>query len=331
MAAVSAALISSCVRSESTGLNDGNKRYFDAWVKINHPDAVRDGLGVYVFDETVGSGQALGKAEDYPYIYIVSTTTDLDGNVTETSDALIAQQVGTYNDRNFYGPTVKYRSSSFLTAGQEMVISPMRVGGTRKAAIPGWLATAYRYDTEKEYLDRITGDDCIYSVKLVDVIKDIAKWQIDSISRYFASNWPEPVDSLKYGFYYVQTQAPTDTAAFPSGSSVYINYTGQLLNGKIFDTTVENIAKDAGLYSSSSEYSPMKVTLKDNYEDITHSTGEGEAGFVDGFSYCISRMRAGEKGFCVFYSELGYKGEGKGAIPAFSPLRFDMEMLGTDN
>jgi FKBP-type peptidyl-prolyl cis-trans isomerases 1 len=39
-------------------------------------------------------------------------------------------------------------------------------------------------------------------------------------------------------------------------------------------------------------------------------------------------MKTGEKGVCIFYSELGYKGTGKGNIPAFSPLRFEIEMIG---
>ena len=56
IAAAAASLCTSCFRSESSGLNDGNKRYFDAWMKINHPDAMREGMGIYILDETAGSG-----------------------------------------------------------------------------------------------------------------------------------------------------------------------------------------------------------------------------------------------------------------------------------
>ena len=61
--AASAALCFSCVRSEQSGINDANKRYFDAWMKINHPDAIRDGLGIYILDETTGKGVKAGNMQ----------------------------------------------------------------------------------------------------------------------------------------------------------------------------------------------------------------------------------------------------------------------------
>ena len=37
------------------------------------------------------------------------------------------------------------------------------------------------------------------------------------------------------GFYYKQLQAPSDTTSFPKDTTIYINYTGRLLNGLVFD------------------------------------------------------------------------------------------------
>lgn len=322
IAAAAAALACSCARTDSTGLNDANKRYFDAWMKLHYPDAVRDGLGVYIIDETVGDGPSVGSVDDFPYVYVVSTTRDLEGNVTETSDALIAQQVGTYSDSKYYGPTIKLRTMTTLSAGQEMVIAPMRVGGTRTAVIPGWFSTtSYRYETENDYLNSVTGDDCVYTVTVRDAIKDITKWQIDSVETYLHRNYSQPLDSLIYGLYYIQTQAPTDTSAFDSGATVYVNYTGSLLNGKVFDTSDKDTAKDHGLYSASHDYSPLSVTLNDDYKEMED--------VVTGFAYAVSKMRKGEKGTWIFISDLGYQGSGSGTIPGFSPLRFDLEMIGT--
>ena len=328
VAAAAAALSASCVRLETTGANDGNKRYFDAWMKINHPDAVKEGLGVYILEETVGTGQPIGDAEDYPYASVTYTSTDLEGNITETTDAVVAQKAGSYDSGAYYGPVVKLRSMAAFTAGQEMVISKMRVGGTRKAVIPGWFATTYRFKEEKDYLDAVTGEDCIYTVTLHEVIKDMNQWQIDSIFRYITRQYHHHVDSLKYGFYYIQTQEPSDTTSFESGTSVQVNYTGMLLNGKVFDTTDKNTAKDAGIYTSGSTYSPMKVTMNSEYTEITTSSGDSTGGLIDGMAYCLSLMRTGEKGTCIFISDLGYQAEASGSIPAYSPLRFDVEMLG---
>ena len=329
-AAAAATLLASCAKNEPTGKNEASKRYLEAWMKINHPDAVKSGLGIYILDESVGSGVSAGDADDFPYALVSYTATDLEGNIVETTDASVAQQIGSYNPAsNYYGPVIRLRNSTALTAGQEMVLNTMRVGGTRKAVIPGWFNTSnYRYATEDDYLKNVTGDDSILSVKLHEVISDIAQWQIDSMSRYMIRNLRALPDSLKYGFYYFQVKAPSDTNSFDAGTSVRINYTGRLLNGQVFDSTDEKTAKDAGIYSASRSYEPLTVTMASEYTDISMSTSSGSGGFVDGFSYCLSKMRTGERGICIFYSELGYQGSGQGQIPGFSPLRFDIEMIG---
>ena len=332
--AAAAAVCFSCVRSEQTGINDANKRYFDAWMKINHPDAIREGLGIYILEETAGKGVKAGNAEDYPYAYISYTSTDLDGNITETTDAAVAKQLGTYAGASkYYGPIVRLRNSTAMTAGQDMVIDNMNVGGTRKAVIPGWFNTmTVRASTEEEYLEKVTGSDIILTLTLHEVFKDLTEWQLDSISRYLIHHYSHPGDSLKYGFYYIQTKAPDDDNPFENGSTVYLNYTGMLLNGDIFDTSISEVAKDAGIYNSDAEYSPLKVTMNDDYEEITTTTSSGSSGsLVKGFSYCVSLMKAGEKGTCIFYSGLGYEGTAKDKIPAYSPLRFDIEMIGTES
>ena len=329
LAASAAVLLASCAKNETTGANDAGKRYLEAWIKINHPDAKKSGLGIYILDETAGSGLEAGDPEDFPYALVSYTATDLEGNILESTEESVAKQLGTYDPaNNHYGPVVRLRNSTALTAGQEMVLNTMRVGGTRKAVIPGWFNTStVRYSTEEDYLKNVTGDDSILSVKLHEVISDIDFWQIDSMARYMIRNLHALPDSLKYGFYYIQTQAPSDTNGFDAGTSVYVNYTGRLLDGQVFDSSDEKTAKDAGIYNKNGSYSPMQVTMASEYTDIKTASGSG--GFVDGFSFCLSKMRTGEKGICIFYSDLGYQGTGSGMIPGFSPLRFDIEMIGT--
>ena len=331
-AAAAATLMVSCAKNEPTGANENSRRYLEAWMKINHPDAVKSGLGIYIIEGTSGSGKEAGDPKDFPYAYVSYTATDLDGNIKESTEESVAKQLGTYDPASkHYGPVILLRNSTAMTAGQEMVLNTMRVGGVRKAVIPGWFNTStYRYESEDDYLKNVSGDDSILSVTLHDVITDIDAWQIDSMTRYMIRNLHAFPDSLKYGFYYIQTQPPTDTTSFANNASVYINYTGRLLDGTVFDSTDEITAKDAGIFRKGNSYSPMKVTMADEYTDISFSTSGGTGSFVDGFSYCLSLMRKGEKGTCIFYSDLGYQGTGKDMIPGFSPLRFDIEMIGTE-
>jgi FKBP-type peptidyl-prolyl cis-trans isomerase len=66
-----------------------------------------------------------------------------------------------------------------------------------------------------------------------------------------------------------------------------------------------------------------------NYEDYSQITiTSDKSSVIDGFAYMIWRMGAYEEGTGIFYSKLGYSYSGSGSsIPAYSPLRFDIEVV----
>ena len=55
-------------------------------------------------------------------------------------------------------------------------------------------------------------------------------------------------------------------------------------------------------------------------------SGEGST-MVDGFSYCLSNMKKNEKGIVAFYSVYGYGTNGKGSIPKYAPISFEIELV----
>lgn len=314
-------LCQSCSKVEMPGNNEGNKRFFESWIKINHPDAQKDGSGLYVLKENAGSGKAVGEMSENPFVAIEYTVTDLEGNITETTDAKLSQQIGTYSETGYYGPVILMRGANQMKAGMEMMIEGMKVGGTKTAAVPGWFDTKYRFSNMEDYFDEVTGTDYIYTVKVDDVISNLNSYQIDSIENYLRHNFKAPVDSAMFGYYYIQTQAPSDTATIQKSGNVYVNYTGRLLNGTVFDTNDEKTSKDNKLHTPGKAYEPFEVEMAEEYEDMST---------VKGFSYCVWNMKKGEKGICIFISDLGYGGSAQSSIPAFSPLVFEIEMLGKD-
>lgn len=309
----------SCSKSTSIGKNDANKNFFDSWIQIYHPEAKEEN-GIFILDEKQGTGEVLRDVEKDPYVTLSFTVCDLDGNIVETTRAEVAQQLGTYSESGFYGPTLTVRRQNVMKAGLEKILEGMRAGGTKKAVVPGWFDTKKWYESDKEYFEKESGTDYIYDVKLEEIISDLKTYQIDSIENYLSHNFSFKVDSTMFGYYYIQTKAPSDTASFGKEATVKVNYTGRLLNGLVFDTTDKDTAKDAYLYTAGKDYAPYEVELQEDYTDMET---------VQGFSYCISKMKKGEKGICIFYSGLGYGGSGQSSIPAYSPLRFDIEMLGT--
>ena len=321
-----------CAKTPSTGLNDAAKRYFDAWIHVNHPDAKPTELGSYIIEEQVGTGAVAGDADDTPYVLADYTLRGLDGTVQETTSELVAQQVGTYDPADFYGPEVWQRGGNALPASLDEVVSGMRVGGTVKFATPGWLQTNSRYDDAKGYLANVSGTPVIYEVALRELISDVKKWEADSIGRYLDRHFPakSPSDSLGFGFYYIQTGAPSSDRTMPTDTTIYINYTGRLLDGTVFDTTIKDTAKFYGIYSASRTYGPVSVEWysasedDEDYSDITMSSSS----IIEGFAFTLYQMHPHEKGMGIFTSNWGYKADGSGStIPGFSPLRFDVEIV----
>ena len=326
-----------CAKSATTNSWEASKTYFDAWIQLNDPgDWTRTDLGCYVIEETEGTGDLVGNYENSPYVRVNYTVYELGingnvyGDVNSTTSLALAQQLGTYVESYYYGPRIWIRVSNTLSAGVDESISGMRVGGTKTVVIPGWLFTTSRYDTPEEYLYNESGTNYIYKIEVVETIEDIVQWELDSLKSYLANNYSTvdfENDSLKYGFYYIQTQEPTNTNAFTSDSTVYINYIGRRLDGQVFDTNIRDTAKRYGIYDSTADYEPVLINWSDDdYDELTMT--DDESSMIDGFAYALWQMHSYEAGTCVFYSALGYSSSGSGdEIPEYSPLRFDIEFV----
>ncbi len=104
------------------------------------------------------------------------------------------------------------------------------------------------------------------------------------------------------GLYYVQTQAGTGAKA-EKGKTVTVHYTGKLLNGTKFDSSV------------------------DRGQPFEFGLGAGQV--IQGWDEGIALMSVGEKGILLIPSGLGYGARGAGgAIGPNSILIFDVELLG---
>ncbi|MBS3174412.1 peptidylprolyl isomerase [Candidatus Woesearchaeota archaeon] len=76
-------------------------------------------------------------------------------------------------------------------------------------------------------------------------------------------------------------------------STVDVDYEGRLEDGKLFDTSKENIAKEEGIYSEERPYEPLHVTL-------------GEGMLIKGFENALIDMGEGEEKTVKIKSEEAY-------------------------
>ena len=348
---IAAIAVIGCAKTETIGPNDAYQRYFEAWMHVNYPDATPSGLGIYIIEDQQGSGVKVG--ED-GYILLDYKVTDLEGNISSYTDALTAQQLGKYNQTTYYGPKFLTTTKTTLPAGLRNAVVGQQVGTSRKVIIPSWLMSYKSYDTEEDYLnpplkkneeyDASSFSNTIYEFTIAGYTEDMEKWQIDSIGRFFSNRTVmidgkpaadvfkkngakmTAADSTSYGFYYKQIKAPKNTDKFAKDTTVYINYVGKLLNGLVFDTNVERVAKDNGLYSASRTYEPTRINWGENYEDIT--MGSDKSSIISGFAQTLWQMKDMEKGVGVFISSIGYGYSGSGSsIPAYTPLIFEIELV----
>ena len=331
ISAAAVLVIAGCAKQAVIGPNDENKRYFDAWMQLNHPEADSTGLGIYILEEEPGTGVAV---EADGYVLLDFVTTDLEGNISAYTDAETAKQLGTYNETYYYGPKFQTTAESTIPAGLWEALKDMKVGGSRKVIIPSWLMSYDVYETAEEYLaSESDTETTIYEFTVRDYTDSIFRWQVEQIGNYFESHRDtfgnmtaaDSVASYK-GFYYKNLIPATDTTSFPNDTTVYINYTGRLLDGTVFDTTNERLAKDSGIWSSTRDYAPVSIKWGEKYSDIT--MGSSGSSVISGFALTLWQMRAFEKGIGVFTSEYGYSYTGSGEnIPGYAPLVFEIEIV----
>lgn len=324
-------MAASCAKEPEVGANDANKRYLEAWIHLynqaNNTDIKASGLGIYVLDETPGTGEKTVTNEGYAVVNY--TITDLNGNINAFTDENTARQMGQYDTINYYGPQVWCTINETIEAGIQNALVGMKVGGRKKVLIPSWLMSYSVYATGEEYFKESTDySNSIYDITVEDYTDSVDVWQINKIKTYITEKYGDlnSFSNDTTGFYYKQLAAPTKDTAFPSDTTIYINYTGKLLNGLVFDTSIEKVAKDNGLYSPAKTYGPVEIRWGESYTDLT--MGSNASSVISGFAMTLWRMKAMESGIGIFYSPLGYGYSGSGtSIPGYSPLVFEIEIV----
>ena len=119
------------------------------------------------------------------------------------------------------------------------------------------------------------------------------------MENYLRENYPDAIPSQS-GLFYHRIQIGTGDLPV-TGQMVKVHYTGYLLDGTKFDSSV-----DRG--------QPLEFQL---------GVGRVIAGWDEGIGY----MRKGERGVLILPSQLGYGARGSGKIPPYSPLVFEVEMI----
>ena len=115
------------------------------------------------------------------------------------------------------------------------------------------------------------------------------------------------------GLHYVITKEGAGAKA-GVGDTVRVNYTGMFLSGKVFDTSLPEVAKKAGTFNSMRPYEPLKVSV-------------GTHALVPGFDEGLLLFPQGTKATLIMPSKLAYGEQGNSGIPPYTPLVFEIEII----
>ena len=123
------------------------------------------------------------------------------------------------------------------------------------------------------------------------------------ILQQFLKEEKLPVQPTKSGLYYLCLKEGSGKKV-EKGDTVTVNYEGQFLNGKFFDSTVRRKQPFQFVYGT-------------------------EWQVVDGLEEAIGMMKEGEKSLFILPSNLAFGTEGSstGIVPPFTSLIFEVELL----
>lgn len=328
------ALLCSCAKKNVSTTGSDAKEYLQLWMDKYHPGVAANADGIYILEDTPGTGEAWDKEK--LYVLVEVTIRGLGGTISATTDENLAKQLGTYVKGNYYGPKYQMIADGTSYAGVDALLQGMKLGGHRIAVIPAWMLTTSRYDTQKGYIDACTvSTSLIYDVTLVGQTNDPDEDAIATLKTYVQEHYGADIQPVSYvadetadgSFYFISDVSAFDgVEPLESDTKVNMNYTGKLLDGSVFDTTLEKVAKDAGIYNSANTYESVSMTYTTNYENVVMGSSSS---LINGFKGGVSQMKwKGQKATVIFTSKHGYSSSGSGnTIPAFAPLIFELEIL----
>ena len=106
--------LSGCAKAVKVGPNDANKNFLEAWMEVHYPEVQPTELGVYIIEDSEGSGVIV---EDEGYAIVDYKIMDLEGNISSFTSKETAKQLGKYDTTYYYGSKVWTTAEATIQAG----------------------------------------------------------------------------------------------------------------------------------------------------------------------------------------------------------------------
>lgn len=187
---------------------------------------------------------------------------------------------------------------------------------TFRAPLPDSIAPESMIKFQITYTDQMSEEE--YFDMVAKKAEEAASKQIiidtEILDNYLAEN-EIAAEKTESGIRYVITEEGNGPTAQP-GQTVSVNYTGWVLNGSHFDSSIKEIAMEKGLYDQ----------RREPYEPYTFPLGQGQV--IKGWDEGIALLNKGAKARLYIPSTLAYGSRDRSpVIKANSILVFDVELV----
>jgi len=209
-------------------------------------------------------------------------------------------------------------------------LSSMAIGDSASFLIP--VDSMFKGRQMPPFLKK--GSMLTYDVKLrkitskEEVMKEQMKKQQEETAMMEMSKNEEPKILARYidenkitakptasGLYYIELKKGKGPKA-KLGDVIKVNYTGRLLDGRVFDTNSKEIAQSSGVYD---ERRPYDVPSEFKLDTL----------LFKGWVEALPMMNVGTKAKLILPSALGLGQRSGGIIPPYAPMVFEVELLET--
>ncbi len=336
---LSFAYVYSC--AENTAVENEIDYYesLDLWAQKNYPHLEKNDTldGVY-WKITKNPNGLTAKPDDSTFVSINYTSMDNTGSyMVNTYDPNLARQLGTFSFVTRYDAPFKFKLGYYygyygLTHIHYLALKEMSVGDK----IEILTAPAYGYSTSNSIYQGYAGNIGIKStISVINIelvaMSDNAERDSELETLNYASL--NDLDYIKSGIYMKWLVRNTNIAdSLRKDSLITLNYTGEFMDGFVFDTNLEEVAEANNIFDADRDYLPISYNY--NPQDTSdYGSGNGGTALIQAFKYVVENgMRLGDKVQFITSPEFAYGSSGKyettgSLIYGYTPLVFTFEIL----
>ena len=322
----------SCAKQTKLDADDSERRLLEAFLKIdqNNMWEVKSN-GIATLMNQTGSGKVV---TDTSCVFVNITASTIRGNYVidnavymgsssvgmSTNNVALAKQLGEYLNTWHYGERLlpmreeMVLVSRGLTSGLRSTLKGKREGDSFKVLLPTWTSDYGEYSSSRTATYPI-----IYEIEIVKVIEDYEAHVLALLQQYSDDYYggigpiketdeDSGAESIVEGIYVAMIDAG-DGEQLKSGDRISFNYTATLLDGFVFDTSIEDVAREHRIYNSNNTYGTItdyQLPNSNSSGSVDDGSGNNTISMPNGVNRALMQMKAGGSAYVFFSHIFGY-------------------------